>query len=222
MEKNLNFDGTREAPTRRVSAAEVNRAADALLRAGQAPSIAKIRETLRGSPNTILKLLNAWWANLFARLDQGPPALHRLPASVALAAEALWYEIAAAGRESAQGELKARVEVLARGEDYVEGRAHALNAREADLQVALETLKARVQGLTKELKATRRALARAQAHLELRRPTRPVLRSRTPRPEPRKKPIRRLPRSAKRIAPGARSARSLRAYRKTRLLQKSR
>jgi Plasmid replication region DNA-binding N-term len=80
----------RIAPSSRgVSSTDVERAADALLRLGERPTIEKIRASLGGgSPNTINPLLDAWWKRLSARLDAGPAALHRLPESVAHVAEA--------------------------------------------------------------------------------------------------------------------------------------
>ena len=51
--------------SRGVSAGDVERAADALLRAGERPTIEKVREKLgTGSPNTINPLLDAWWKRL--------------------------------------------------------------------------------------------------------------------------------------------------------------
>ena len=65
------------ASTGGITAADVDRAADALLRAGQRPTIEKVRlEIGRGSPNTINPLLDAWWSRLAGRLDAGPAALH--------------------------------------------------------------------------------------------------------------------------------------------------
>ncbi len=59
---------------------DVSHAADTLLRAGNRPTVEKIRTKLgRGSPNTINPMLDTWWKTLSARLDSGPAALHRLP-----------------------------------------------------------------------------------------------------------------------------------------------
>jgi hypothetical protein len=66
-------------PPRGVTASDVGHAADTLLRAGERPTIEKIRlEIGKGSPNTINPMLDAWWKTLSARLDSGPAALHRL------------------------------------------------------------------------------------------------------------------------------------------------
>jgi len=49
---------------------DVDRAADALLREGERPTIERIRARLgRGSPNTINPLLDAWWSGTEMALD---------------------------------------------------------------------------------------------------------------------------------------------------------
>src|SRR5271165_6871425 len=94
------------APSRGITGRDVDLAADACLRAGERPTIEKIREKIgRGSPNTINPLLNAWWKRLSARLDAGPAAFHRLPESVAHVAEALWMQALEEGRRRAAQEL---------------------------------------------------------------------------------------------------------------------
>ena len=92
-------------PSRGIGASDVHRAADALLREGERPTIERVRAKLgTGSPNTINPLLDAWWKTLSARLDSGPAALHRLPESVAHLAEGLWMQALEEGRRRvAQG-----------------------------------------------------------------------------------------------------------------------
>src|ERR1700690_1726383 len=100
-------------PSRGISSSDVHRAADALLREGERPTIEKVRAKLgTGSPNPINPLLDAWWKTLSARLDSGPAALHRLPESVAFVAEALWMQALDEGRRRAHQELN-RAERLA-------------------------------------------------------------------------------------------------------------
>jgi len=122
-------------PTRGVSAGDVERAADALLRAGERPTIEKVREKLgTGSPNTINPLLDAWWKRLSARLDAGPAALHRLPESVAHAAEALWMQALNEGRHRAAQEQHATSRALATDKQSLEIRSHVLSLRESELE----------------------------------------------------------------------------------------
>jgi len=144
-----------QAP-RGVSAGDVERAADALLRAGERPTIEKVREKLgSGSPNTINPLLDAWWKRLSARLDAGPAALHRLPESVAHAAEALWMQALDEGRRRAAQEQHATAHSLATDKQSLEVRSYVLSLREGELESRLHdreqrqaTLEAQLQDLT--------------------------------------------------------------------------
>src|SRR5271169_6506812 len=89
-------------PSRGITSRDVELAADALLRAGERPTIERVREKIgRGSPNTINPALDAWWKRLASRLDAGPAALHRLPEAVAHVAEALWMQALEEGRRRA-------------------------------------------------------------------------------------------------------------------------
>jgi hypothetical protein len=165
-----------QAP-RGVSAGDVERAADALLRAGDRPTIEKVREKLgTGSPNTINPLLDAWWKRLAARLDAGPAALHRLPESVAHAAEALWMQALDEGRRRAGQEQRATTRALAADKQTLEVRSHVLSLRESELESRLRdreqrqaSLEAQLQDLTTLLKkeqVTRDAQSRRIADLE--------------------------------------------------------
>jgi len=88
---------------RGVSALDVQRAADALLRRGDKPSIAAIREHLGGgSPNTVGPLLEKYWKSLGTRIGAGPQALERVPESLAKMTEALWLRSLDEARERAK------------------------------------------------------------------------------------------------------------------------
>jgi hypothetical protein len=85
---------------RGVSALDVQRAADTLLRLGQKPSIAALREQLGGgSPNTLGPLLEKYWRSLGTRIPAGPEALERVPESLARLTEALWLRAINESRE---------------------------------------------------------------------------------------------------------------------------
>jgi hypothetical protein len=163
--------------SRGVSAADVEHAADALLRAGERPTIEKIRAKLgTGSPNTINPLLDAWWKKLSARLDAGPAALHRLPESVAHVAEALWMQALDEGRRRAVQEQHSTTRALATDKQQIEVRSHVLSLREGELESRLydrqrtqSALEAQIQDLMTLLKkeqATRDAQARHISALE--------------------------------------------------------
>ena len=182
-------------PTRGVSAGDVERAADALLRTGERPTIEKVREKLgTGSPNTINPLLDAWWKRLSARLDAGPAALHRLPESVAHAAEALWMQALDEGRRRAAQEQHATTRALANDKQTLEVRSHVLSLRESELESRLHDreqqqagLEAQLQDLTTLLRkeqATRDAQARRISALEGKLLARPPSTRRKTQPRP--------------------------------------
>lgn len=146
-------------PIRGITSRDVELAADALLREGERPTIERIRERVgRGSPNTINPLLDTWWKRLAARLDAGPPALHRLPESVAHVAEALWMQALDESRRRAAQELNREARTTAKLELDLEVRSHVLTLREGEFQARLEArdrdvaeLRLQVRGL--ELRA---------------------------------------------------------------------
>jgi Plasmid replication region DNA-binding N-term len=185
---------------RGVSASDVERTADALLRSGERPTIEKVRAKLgTGSPNTINPLLDTWWKRLSARLDAGPAALHRLPESVAHAAEALWMQALDEGRRRAAQEQHATTRALATDKQTFEVRSHVLCLRESELESRLHdreqrqaALEAQLQDLTTLLRkeqATRDAQTKRIAALEadlaartapMQKPTRTKSQSRLP------------------------------------------
>ena len=165
------------SPTRGVRQADVSHAADALLRAGERPTVEKIRARLgSGSPNTIGPLLDVWWKHLSARLDSGPAALHRLPETVAHVAEALWLQALDEGRRRAQLELKSLRSAAAEQQQNLEVRSHVLTLREGELDARLHERERTVTEQNLQLReltlllrkeqATRESLSRQIAELQ--------------------------------------------------------
>jgi Plasmid replication region DNA-binding N-term len=151
-------------PSRGVSTRDVELAADALLRAGDRPTIEKVREKLgTGSPNTINPLLDAWWKRLSARLDAGPAALHRLPESVAHAAEALWMQALDEGRRRAAQEQHATTRALGTDKQNLEVRSHVLSLRESELESRLRDREQRQAALEAQLQDLTTLLGKEQA-----------------------------------------------------------
>jgi hypothetical protein len=149
---------------RGIGAADVDRAADALLRAGERPTIEKIRARLgRGSPNTINPLLDAWWSRLAGRLDAGPAALHRLPEPVLLAAEGLWMQTLDEARKRAAAEQGSRKASLAKDRQDLEVRSHVLSIRESELASRLQASDRRISQLELELATLTTLLRKEQA-----------------------------------------------------------
>lgn len=151
-------------PARGVTAADVDRAADSLLRQAERPTVEKIRAALgTGSPNTINPLLDAWWQRLSSRLDAGPAALHRLPESVAHVAEALWMQALEEGRRRATLERAKDQRAVAELQSSLEVRSHVLSLREGELDHRLRERERTVQGLEEQLRAMTTLLRKEQA-----------------------------------------------------------
>jgi hypothetical protein len=151
-------------PSRGIAASDVERAADQLLRAGSRPTIEKIRAALGGgSPNTINPLLDVWWKKLSTRLDSGPAALHRLPESVAHAAEALWMQALDEGRRRARLELKSVERSAADQQQSLAVRSHVLSLREGELDSRLRDRENMVAALTAQLREVTLMLRRERA-----------------------------------------------------------
>jgi len=160
-----------------VTSSDVSQAADALLRAGERPTVEKIRTAIgSGSPNTVGPLLDAWWKRLAGRLDAGPAAFHRLPESVAHVAEALWMQALDEGRRRALLEQGMSVRTLAQDKERVELRSHVLTLREGEMEARLKDrdrtiadLRGRVDMLTAMLQkeqASRDAVAQRLSAVE--------------------------------------------------------
>jgi hypothetical protein len=149
---------------RGITPADVDRAADALLRTGQRPTIEKVRAKIgRGSPNTINPLLDAWWSRLAGRLDAGPAALHRLPEPVLLAAEGLWLQTLDEARKRATAEQSPRKATLARDAQELDLRAHVLSIRESELRDRIAQAEGRASQLAIEIEALTTLLRKEQA-----------------------------------------------------------
>jgi Plasmid replication region DNA-binding N-term len=165
------------SPARGVTQADVSRAADALLHAGERPTVEKIRAAIgSGSPNTVGPLLDSWWKRLAGRLDAGPEAFHRLPESVAHVAEALWMQALDEGRRRALLEQGMSDRTLAQDKERVELRSHVLTLREGEMEARLKDrdrtiadLTGRVDmltGMLQQEQASRDAVARRLSAVE--------------------------------------------------------
>jgi chromosome segregation ATPase len=131
---------------RGVSALDVQRAADALLRLGQKPSIAALRGQLGGgSPNTLGPLLEKYWKSLGHRIPAGPEALERVPESLARLTEALWLRAVNEARERVSAAISSKTpphEAFEAMENKVHELTAALaesRARESETEAQLVT-----------------------------------------------------------------------------------
>ena len=152
------------AAARGITPADVDRAADSLLREGQRPTIEKVGLKIgRGSPNTINPLLDRWWSRLAGRLDAGPAALHRLPESVLHTTEALWLTALEDARRRAQLESGSSRKALARERQDLEVQAHILSIREQEVKDRLAAADQRAARLELEVETLTTLLRKEQA-----------------------------------------------------------
>lgn len=99
-----------------ITQAQVNEAADALLRAGERPTIERVRQSLgTGSPNTLVRLLEGWWSDLGRRLDAQAEkvAMPEAPEPVVAAASQLWLAALEHARSMAETAFTEKEEALA-------------------------------------------------------------------------------------------------------------
>lgn len=102
---------------RGITEAQVHAAADAIVIAGERPTVERIRAHLgSGSPNTVTKLLDNWWKGLGQRLAALAPtvAIPDAPAAVQRLAGELWTQAVATARNQAQLALALEHEALER------------------------------------------------------------------------------------------------------------
>lgn len=91
-----------------VTQDQINATADALLRAGERPTIERVRAELgTGSPNTLIRMLDVYWGELGTRLArvESKLALPDAPADVAAAASKLWELALVAAQAQVQTHL---------------------------------------------------------------------------------------------------------------------
>jgi chromosome segregation ATPase len=129
--------------SRGITQAQVNAAADAILDAGENPTVEKVRAALgTGSPNTITRMLETWRRQLGERLRQ-LSALPELPGPVGQAMIELWRlasehaEHALTDRVASQwASLEAAQARLAQERDDWEARLQTAEIRIAQAQAA--------------------------------------------------------------------------------------
>ena len=158
---------------RGVQTADVWDAADAVLMAGQRPTIERVRQKLgRGSPNTVAPMLEAWFAQLGQRLGSmsgggaGIPAAHgtmtlgqpQPPATVLDMAQALWDAALDQARqaaqqqwESAQAELAQQRSELTADRAELERERQTLAQQHSTLEQMLSLSRTQVADLTRRL-----------------------------------------------------------------------
>lgn len=168
---------------RGITQNDVDEAADALLLAGERPTVERIRQHLgTGSPNTVTRLLEAWWKALGPRLaaQQRKIELPTAPESVAELASQFWQKALESARVEAESVLAGERDALAAARLECDARvaaagqaADAAQASEAQaaaaLAAALERMDERQQLISQQVGqiedlGRQRDQALAQAH----------------------------------------------------------
>lgn len=91
-----------------ITEAQVHAAADALVEAGDRPTVERIRAHLgAGSPNTVTRYLDSWWGELGGRLaaKRVSAALPTAPAEVVDLASRWWEVALSASRSHIESEM---------------------------------------------------------------------------------------------------------------------
>jgi hypothetical protein len=126
---------------RGITQEQVNTAADALLLAGERPTIERVRVALgTGSPNTLIRLLDVWWAALGDRLNTQARqlALPAAPDAVVEAASAFWVLALQHAGEQADARYADAQRQLAEAETAAEARViEAISARDQAVQATV-------------------------------------------------------------------------------------
>lgn len=146
--------------SRGITRDDVWQAADSLLKAGQRPTIERIRLHLgRGSPNTVSPHLDAWFAALGGRIQdpQGFAPAPGCPEPVTEAARYLWEAALQVAKASAEAALTQREAALA------EARAALALERDA-LAQERQVMQARLEGAEAAMAELARARDDATAH----------------------------------------------------------
>lgn len=159
---------------RGVQTADVWDAADAVLMAGQRPTIERVRQKLgRGSPNTVAPMLEAWFTQLGQRLGSmsgggagnaavpggmTTPGQPQPPATVLDLAQSLWDAALDQARqaaqqqwESAQAELAQQRSQLTADRAELERERQTLAQQHSTLEQMLALSRAQVTDLTRRL-----------------------------------------------------------------------
>lgn len=163
--QNANLPATR---SRSITQQDVWQSADALLLAGQRPTIERIRLHLgRGSPNTVSPHLDAWFAGLGARLQdpQAFAAPASLPEPVNQAARYLWDAAQAEARATVSASYATRESELALARAAVEAEQAALAQERAILMAKLDAADNALAELARARDEASERAARAEAQL---------------------------------------------------------
>ncbi|SDM43002.1 DNA-binding protein [Polaromonas sp. JS666] len=162
--------------TRGVQQDEVWAAADALIAAGERPTIERVRLKIgRGSPNTVSPMLETWFATLGPRLGvalAGAQVEEGAPKELRQALDKIWAATLASARDEADRALEPERDRLAQqglkldiARQELLQREAALTERGIALEHALELAKSQLRDQAAQLQKAGRDLAQARSSL---------------------------------------------------------
>lgn len=154
---------------RGITERDVHTAADALVAAGERPTVERIRAHLgTGSPNTVTRWLETWWQALGRRLDghQARLAVPDAPEAVARAAGQLWSLALEAAKASLEEELSAERAALHVDRDALLKARAALDAEAATLRSESEAAMAAKRLAEAQSTELARLVTRLEAQVE--------------------------------------------------------
>lgn len=162
--------------TRGVQQEEVWAAADALIAAGERPTIERVRLKIgRGSPNTVSPMLETWFATLGPRLGvalAGTQAEEGAPKELRQALDKVWATAVASARDEADRALEPERDRLAQqglkldiARQELLQREVALTERGIALEHALELAKSQLRDQAVQLEKASRDLEQARSSL---------------------------------------------------------
>ncbi|MHB1798946.1 MAG: DNA-binding protein [Vulcanimicrobiaceae bacterium] len=123
-----------------ITEVQVHAAADALVAAGERPTVERIRAHLgTGSPNTVTRLLDTWWQALGARLaaQQAMASIPDVPTGIATLAQQWWAQAWQQARETVHADLARERQQLADDRVALDRERETLQQAHAQLQQAL-------------------------------------------------------------------------------------
>lgn len=124
---------------RGITETDVHSAADALVAAGERPTVERIRSHLgTGSPNTVVRWLDTWWKRLGGRLEARGASMNiqEAPEEVSQLASQLWSVAINHSKNAAMGVLTADREALEQARAELMREQEAFRADASALQRA--------------------------------------------------------------------------------------
>lgn len=126
---------------RGITELDVHQAADSLVIAGERPTVERVRAALgTGSPNTVIRHLDAWWSALGPRLvaQAATRALPEMPEGVGDLAQRLWTEALEAAALHAAEQVAAERQAVQDDRVALNAERSALHSRAAEIQQAAD------------------------------------------------------------------------------------